>query len=50
MASGPVSWCSRNETVVVTSSCEGEHMAIYMECKDAVWIHILIADSVGHKT
>ena len=45
MKSGPaVSWCSRKQTVVATSSCEAEYIALSDACKEAIWIKRLFSD------
>lgn len=44
MAGSAVSWCSRKQTIVATSSCEAEYVAMSMACKEAVWMRRLLSD------
>ena len=43
MAGAAVSWCSRKQTVIATSSCEAEYVAMCMACKEAVWLKRLVS-------
>lgn len=38
MCGGAVTWSSRKQTVVATSSCEGEYIALCAACKEASWL------------
>ena len=38
MVGAAVSWCSRKQSMIVTSSCEAEYVALCMTCKEAVWL------------
>lgn len=38
MAEGEISWASRKQTIVVTSTCEAEYIAVTDACKKAVWL------------
>ena len=46
---GAVSWSSRKQTVVATSSCEAEYVALCEACKEASWLRSIVADILGLK-
>ena len=46
---GAVSWSSRKQTVVATSSCEAEYIALCEACKEASWLRSIVADVLGFK-
>ena len=43
---GPVSWCSRRQKTVASSSCQAEYMAANETAKEAIWIRNL-QDELG---
>ena len=43
MSGSAVSWCSKKQTIVATSSCEAEYVSMTMACKEAVWFNRLIS-------
>ena len=44
---GAVGWSSRKQTVVATSSCEAEYIALCEACKEASWLRSIVADVLG---
>ncbi len=44
IAGGAVSWKSKKQTIVATSSCEAEYVASCMAAKEAIWLARLVAD------
>ena len=48
LCGGAVSWASRRQTVVATSTCEAEYIALCQACKEAAWLRRVIADVFGH--
>eukprot|EP00171_Calliarthron_tuberculosum_P009762 IDg9762t1 len=48
LAGGVVSWRSRKQTVVATSSCEAEYIASCLGTKEALWLSRLFAGIHGH--
>lgn len=44
---GAVSWSSRKQTVVATSTCEAEYIALGEACKEATWLRRAVADVLG---
>ena len=44
LAGGAVSWKSKKQSVVATSSCEAEYVASCMAAKEAIWLSRLVAD------
>ena len=46
---GAVSWSSRKQTVVATSSCEAEFIALCEACKEASWLRSIVSDVLGLK-
>lgn len=47
VAGGAVSWKSKKQTVVATSSCGAEYVASCMDAKEAIWLSRLVADLCG---
>ena len=43
IASGPVSWRSTLQSIVMLSTMESEYMEIGEAVKEAIWLHELIA-------
>ena len=43
MAGAPISWCSRKQTVVATSTCEAEYIALSLTCREEIWIKRLMS-------
>ena len=48
LCGGAVSWASRRQTVVATSTCEAEYIALCEACKEAAWLRRVLADVLGH--
>ena len=46
LGSGPVSWQSKWQRIVVTSSCEAEYTAAFEASKEAIWLRTLLS-SIG---
>ena len=46
LGSGPVSWQSKRQRTVATSSCEAEYMAAFEASKEAIWLRTLLS-SIG---
>ena len=44
MANGAISWKSKKQSVVATSSCEAEYIASCLATKEAVWLARLVQD------
>ncbi|CDF40674.1 unnamed protein product [Chondrus crispus] len=44
---GAISWSSRKQTVVATSTCEAEYIALCEACKEATWLRQVVADVHG---
>ena len=44
IADGAVSWKSKKQTVVATSSCEAEYIASCAATKEAIWLSRLYVD------
>ena len=44
LCGGAISWCSRKQTVVATSTCEAEYLALKEACKEAAWLRRMVAD------
>ena len=40
---GAISWSSRKRTVVATSTCEAEYIALCEACKEATWLRQVVA-------
>ena len=47
LCGGAISWSSRKQTVVATSTCEAEYIALLEACKEAAWLRRVIADVLG---
>eukprot|EP00171_Calliarthron_tuberculosum_P017580 IDg17580t1 len=47
LAGGAVSWRSRKQTVVVTSSCEAKYIASCLASKEALWLSRLLSNVHG---
>ena len=43
MCGGPISWSSRKQSVVATSSCEAEYIALCAACKEAIWVMKIVS-------
>lgn len=48
LAGAAISWKSKKQSVVATSSCEAEYVAICLAAKEAIWLARLIVD-LGEK-
>jgi Reverse transcriptase (RNA-dependent DNA polymerase) len=46
LGSGPISWQSRRQRTVATSSCEAEYTAAFEASKEAIWLRTLLS-SIG---
>ena len=46
LGSGPVSWQSKRQRTVATSSCEAEYTAAFEASKEAIWLQTLLS-SIG---
>ena len=44
VAGGAVSWRSRKQTCVATSTCEAEYIAMCMAVKESIWLSRLLSD------
>ena len=44
LAGGAISWKSKKQSIVATSSCEAEYVASCMAAKEAIWLSRLVAD------
>lgn len=40
----PISWCSKKQTTVATSSSEAEYIALSLSVSEGVWIHGILED------
>eukprot|EP00171_Calliarthron_tuberculosum_P022843 IDg22843t1 len=49
LSGGAVSWRSKKQTVVATSSCEAEYISVCSATKEAIWLSQLISCLQGHK-
>ena len=45
--SGAISWSSRKQTMVATSTCEAEYIALCEACKEATWLRQVVAHVLG---
>lgn len=43
----PISWTSKRQTCVASSTCHAEYMALGTACRDTVWLKRLIEDLTG---
>jgi Reverse transcriptase (RNA-dependent DNA polymerase)/GAG-pre-integrase domain/gag-polypeptide of LTR copia-type len=43
LGSGPISWQSRRQRTVATSSCEAEYTAAFEASKEAIWLRTLLS-------
>lgn len=43
----PISWTSKRQTCVASSTCHAEYMAMGSACRDAMWLRNLIEDMTG---
>jgi hypothetical protein len=41
---GPISWSSKKQSIIATSSTEAEYLALYQTIKEALWIRRLFKD------
>ena len=41
---GPVSWCSKRQSMVVLSSIEAEYIALTVAAKEATWLRLLFTE------
>jgi hypothetical protein len=48
LAGGAISWSSKRQNTVATSSCEAEYIAASEASKEAIWLQRLL-DHFGHK-
>ena len=46
LSSGPISWQSRRQRTVATSSCEAEYTVAFEASKEAIWLRTLLS-SIG---
>lgn len=46
----PISWTSKRQTCVASSTCHAEYMALGTACRDAIWLRNLIEDLTGQGT
>ena len=44
MAGSAISWASKKQNIVTTSSCEAEYVGLTMACKEAIWVRRLLGD------
>ena len=44
---GAISWSSKRQAIVTTSSCEAKYVASYHAMKEAMWLHSLL-QTLGH--
>lgn len=43
----PISWTSKRQTCVASSTCHAEYMALGTACRDAIWLRNLVEDLTG---
>jgi len=48
LAEGAVSWVSKLQSIVATSTTEAEYVAATQACKEAIWLQMLL-EELGHK-
>ncbi|GBN46616.1 Retrovirus-related Pol polyprotein from transposon TNT 1-94 [Araneus ventricosus] len=41
---GAVSWCSKRQPTVATSTTEAEYMALFAAAKEAIWLNKIVTD------
>jgi len=41
---GPISWCSKKQSTVATSTAEAEYMALYETVRESIWVNKLLND------
>ena len=44
MAGSAVSWSSKKQSIIATSTCEAEYVALSMACKEAIWLRRLLTE------
>ena len=49
LADGAISWKSKKQSVVATSSCEAEYIASCSATKEAIWLSRLLGEVLSHK-
>ena len=49
LAGGAISWRSKKQTCVVTSTCEAEYIAACLAVKESIWLARLLADLCNHE-
>ena len=49
LAGGAISWKSKRQTCVSTSTCEAEYIALCLATKEAIWLARLISDICDYK-
>lgn len=47
LGGGAVTWRSKKQTVVATSTCEAEYIAAYAGSKEAIWLSRMLAEVLG---
>ena len=47
LAGGAVSWRSKKQSVIATSTCEAEYIAAFAGTKEAIWLSRLISEMLG---
>ena len=47
LSGGAVSWRSKKQSVIATSSCEAEYMSAFSAAKEAVWLKRMFAEMMG---
>lgn len=50
IAGGAVSWKSKKQTCVATSTCEAEYIALCLATKEAIWLSRLVSDITNSTT
>ena len=44
LAEGGISWRSKIQPIFALSTCEAEHIATSLACKEAIWLSRLLSD------